>query len=79
MFSGARKNRLDQDQLFKKNVKEEKNAVRSEKVLYTMFNKWYWLELFSMDLTTRNMCLLLDKFDEFFYPYNVTQDVADGT
>lgn len=73
MFSGARKNRLDQDQLFKK------NAVRSEKVLYTMFNNWYWLEMFPMDLTTRNMCLLLDKFDEFFYPYNVTQDVADGT
>lgn len=44
-----------------------------------MLNKWYWLEMFPMDLTTRNMCLLLDKFDEFFYPYNVTQDVADGT
>lgn len=42
-----------------------------------MFNKWYGFEI-GLKIT-RNVCLLLDKFDEFFYPYNVTQDVADGT
>lgn len=51
--------------------KEKKNVVRLEKVLYMMLNKWYWLEMFLMDLIMRNMCLFLDKFDEFFYFYNV--------
>lgn len=44
-----------------------------------MFKHRYWFEMFSNNLTTRDMCLLLDKFDEFFYTYNVTQNVADGT
>lgn len=60
-------------------VKKKKKEIRSEKILYMMFKHRYWFEMFSNNLTTRDMCLLLDKFDEFFYPYNVTQNVADGT